>query len=404
LIHSASRSIPSNSPRRLRQSCPKIGRAVPFEGFANRGVLVAVEYDENGNVLDGHHPIRACEVLGITDWPRIVRLGLDEASKRPHARKLNLARRHLDQVARRALIEQQLRDTPERSNRQIADDLGVDDTTVGDVRRAVAGIPQVRTTTGADGKSYPASKLERAAKRELIARQIREKPEASNRQIADELGVSDHTVAAVRATPTGYRLVDTSPEGKKAIKDSARAVLKADMPTYTGNNEWYTPAENIEAARAALGVIDLDPASCDRAQEVVRAGKYFTAETDGLKQEWSGNVWLNPPYSHPLVSHFVSKLCDGYNSGHVTSAILLVNNYTDNAWFHEAEESAAATCFTRGRIKFYGRGDEKSSPADGQVFIYFGDNVQKFAEVFSEFGVCFRAAVRPADFAMAQAA
>ena len=35
-----------------------------------RGVMVPVEYDDQGNVLDGHHRIRACMELGITAWPR----------------------------------------------------------------------------------------------------------------------------------------------------------------------------------------------------------------------------------------------------------------------------------------------------------------------------------------------
>jgi hypothetical protein len=126
--------------------------------IAARGVMVPLEYDEDGNTLDGHHRERACKELGIAEWPRIVRYGLDEAGKRLHARQLNLARRHLDQGAKRRLIEDQLRETPERSNRTIATSLGVDDTTVGDARRrleATAGIPQLERTVGADGKYRP---------------------------------------------------------------------------------------------------------------------------------------------------------------------------------------------------------------------------------------------------------
>jgi hypothetical protein len=128
--------------------------------IAARGVMVPLEYDESGNVLDGHHRERACKELGITDWPRIVRYGLDDAGKRLHARQLNLARRHLNQEAKRRLIEDQLRETPECSNRTIAASLGVDDTTVGDARRrleATAGIPQLERTVGADGKYRPTS-------------------------------------------------------------------------------------------------------------------------------------------------------------------------------------------------------------------------------------------------------
>lgn len=69
--------------------------------IAARGVLVPVEYDETGTILDGHHRVRACAEIGLTEWPRLVRMGLSESEKRRHARQLNLARRHLDTAAKR---------------------------------------------------------------------------------------------------------------------------------------------------------------------------------------------------------------------------------------------------------------------------------------------------------------
>src|SRR5439155_17837387 len=78
--------------------------------IAARGVQVQVELDEQGNILDGFHRVRACQELGITDWPTIVRLGLSEEEKKAHARKLNLARRHLTQEQKRELIRQQLKE------------------------------------------------------------------------------------------------------------------------------------------------------------------------------------------------------------------------------------------------------------------------------------------------------
>lgn len=64
------------------------------------------------------------------------------------------------------------------------------------------------------------------------------------------------------------------------------------------SSEWYTPEPYVEAARGYLGgTIGLDPASCDEAQRIVRAGQYFTAEQDGLRQCWTlaDSIWLNPP-------------------------------------------------------------------------------------------------------------
>jgi hypothetical protein len=75
----------------------------------------------------------------------------------------------------------------------------------------------------------------------------------------------------------------------------------------TGEYEWYTPPKYIELARAVLGEIDLDPASSEKAQEAVRAKRYFTAADQGLRHEWRGRVWLNPPYAQPLIGQFVLR-------------------------------------------------------------------------------------------------
>lgn len=154
----------------------------------------------------------------------------------------------------------------------------------------------------------------------------------------------------------------------------------------TGENEWYTPEEYLEAARDVLGSIDLDPASSNTAQAKVRAGTYFTKEIDGLAREWHGRVWLNPPYAQPYIAEFVSKMVAERRSGRVTAAIMLTHNYTDTTWFHEAAGIADAICFTRGRIRFYDNNGTLAAPTQGQAFFYFGDDVEAFAARFAEIG------------------
>jgi len=158
---------------------------------------------------------------------------------------------------------------------------------------------------------------------------------------------------------------------------------------WTVDQEWYTPAIYIEAARTVMGSIDCDPASNDAAQQVVKARVYYSPKNDGLKQTWHGNIFLNPPYSHPDVAYFVDKLLDELKDGQ--QAILLTNNNTDTNFFHKAARRATAICFTKGRISFYKDDDTLSSPTNGQAFFYFGDNREKFIEVFSEFGILMSA-------------
>ena len=128
------------------------------EDIAQRGVMVPIEYDEHGNVLDGHHRLKACAELGIADFPRVIRAGMSEQEKRTHARKLNMARRHLTREQKRGMIWEQLTETLEKSDRQIASGLGVSDKTVGSQRRELEGraeIPHVDKTVDTLGREQP---------------------------------------------------------------------------------------------------------------------------------------------------------------------------------------------------------------------------------------------------------
>lgn len=154
----------------------------------------------------------------------------------------------------------------------------------------------------------------------------------------------------------------------------------------TGENEWYTPQKYIEAARRVMGAIDLDPASSVAAQRTIQAVRFFTRKDDGLKQDWLGRVWLNPPYSQPDILHFCQKMVAELSEGNVAEAIMLTHNYTDTAWFHHAESVAAAICFTRGRIPFVDQDGGTCAPTQGQAFFYYGERPERFAEVFREFG------------------
>ena len=122
-----------------------------------RGVMIPIELDEEGNVIDGHHRKMICEELGITDYPTVVRRGWTEEQKRTHSRRMNLARRHLTREQRRKLIEDELKEAPGATDRKIGKALGVDHKTVGSVRgRLETGgeIPQVDVRIGSNGMKY----------------------------------------------------------------------------------------------------------------------------------------------------------------------------------------------------------------------------------------------------------
>lgn len=173
------------------------------------------------------------------------------------------------------------------------------------------------------------------------------------------------------------------PEAQREILERRPFVINN-----SGNNEWYTPPEYIAAARELMGGIDLDPASCEIANKIVTADKFFSIEEDGLKQEWRGRIWMNPPYASNLIGQFASKLVSEVRAGNVTQACVLVNNATETRWFQEMTAESVAVCFVQGRIKFIDKnGITSGTPLQGQAILYFGENPFIFTNVFKKFGV-----------------
>lgn len=157
---------------------------------------------------------------------------------------------------------------------------------------------------------------------------------------------------------------------------------------FTGDQENYTPEQVVNSVLDVLGTIDLDPASCEYAQKIVKAGEYFTENENGLNHSWYGNVFLNPPYQMPEIRNFTNKLIKELSN--INSAILLTNNNTDTKWFHKCARYAQVICFTTGRINFYTSEIAETQPTNGQTFFYFGENENKFIDVFSKHGMMMK--------------
>jgi ParB family chromosome partitioning protein len=158
----------------------------------------------------------------------------------------------------------------------------------------------------------------------------------------------------------------------------------------SGDDEWHTPPEVITLVRAVLGRIDLDPASNAEAQRIVRAKRFYSKGDNGLDHPWHGKVWLNPPYSVPLLSQFVDKLLHEYRASRVQAAILLTHASTDTRWFHKAAAAAEAVCFKRGRIEFHKRDGQRGAPPWGQALFYFGPDRSRFIQAFARLGIIVR--------------
>jgi hypothetical protein len=198
----------------------------------------------------------------------------------------------------------------------------------------------------------------------------------------DEIGVSRQRLSEWRELrDAGLDAVDAAINEQLAVgKAPTKSGIHTILAGLSGNNEWYTPVEWIERARAVMGTIDCDPASAAYAQKMVNSATWFDKERDGLKHDWRGNVWLNPPYGRGLIEPFIKKLLS--ESPNVEQAIVLTDSRTDTHWFHELCSSANALAFTKGRINFYSESAASSSPVTGSASTYIGHNVERFRAVF----------------------
>lgn len=175
--------------------------------------------------------------------------------------------------------------------------------------------------------------------------------------------------------------------------------------------EWYTPSAYVEAAREVMGGIDLDPASHEEANRIVKAKKFYTAEDDGLAHQWKGRVFLNPPGGkredgHSLVALFWFSLMMAHRVGNVPQAIWIgysLEQLQTMQSFCSTTPLDYSLCVPSRRIAFVenaakqaerfaklrARGkepSERSSPSHGGYVCYLGDQPSKFVQVFSAFG------------------
>jgi ParB family chromosome partitioning protein len=179
--------------------------------------------------------------------------------------------------------------------------------------------------------------------------------------------------------------------------EEQRAAIAAQLATNTRSEEegdsWGTPREWIGLARTIMGGIDLDPATNAGAQKIVQAKTYYTREDNGLEREWHGRVWMNPPYSQPLVTQFIQKLFAEGAAGRVTEALVLVNNATDTTFGQTLLINADAVLFPKGRISFCTPGTEIAlqGTRQGQMLVYLGPNVDRFVSACADRGAVLRA-------------
>lgn len=113
-----------------------------------------------------------------------------------------------------------------------------------------------------------------------------------------------------------------------------------ERPNEGATNIWLTPKWVIDA----LGPFDLDPCAATKRQFDCADRNIIEAE-DGLRSDWHGFVWMNPPYG-PHLAKWFAKMIEHRNG------ITLTFARTETAAVQPALGAADAVLFPDGRLIF----------------------------------------------------
>ncbi len=139
-------------------------------------------------------------------------------------------------------------------------------------------------------------------------------------------------------TPTRER-ADLQRERRSAETARLASICWGDLVVQR-RDDWLTPPYILDA----LGPFDLGPCA-SLAMPWATATRQYTVEEDGLQQQWSGRVWLNPPYSNAAA--WVKRL-----SRHGIGTALVFARTETSWWFESVWGHGTLALFLRGRVTF----------------------------------------------------
>lgn len=133
----------------------------------------------------------------------------------------------------------------------------------------------------------------------------------------------------------------------------------------SNKEDWATPQWLFDELNHEFRFTIDAAASRDNA----KCNRYFTKQTDGLSNVWSGTVWCNPPYGKGIID-WVKKAYESQKDGVTT--VMLLPARTDTKWFHEYVLGKAEVRFLRGRIRF--EGSSYNAPFPSILVIFRGSS------------------------------
>jgi phage N-6-adenine-methyltransferase len=136
-------------------------------------------------------------------------------------------------------------------------------------------------------------------------------------------------------------------------------------------DDWATPQATFDALDAEFGFTTDVCASPENA----KCRHYYDRSQDGLKQDWAGVCWCNPPYGREI-GRWLRRAYEASRAG--ATVVCLVPARTDTGWWHEYAMRGEVR-FLRGRLTFGGARNTAPFPSAVVVFRPCQETAQKEA-------------------------
>ena len=127
------------------------------------------------------------------------------------------------------------------------------------------------------------------------------------------------------------------------------------------STEWETPDEFFTEMNTLYGAFTTDVCATP---ENAKCPMYYTKDTNGLTQSWSGICWMNPPYGREIKGWMKKAYNESLRGVRV---VCLVPARTDTVWWHDYAIKGQIT-FIKGRLKF--KGAKHSAPFPSAIVVF----------------------------------
>lgn len=140
-------------------------------------------------------------------------------------------------------------------------------------------------------------------------------------------------------------------------------------------SDWQTPLELYKKLDVEFN-FDLDP--CTTKDNPLGTPFYYSLDSfnDGLKLNWFGSVYINPPYNKEITKWLAKAYHEFTTSQRVNSIVFLLPARTDTKWFHKYIYNNASekfyswidVRFLKGRLTFVGATNPAPFPSMIVIF------------------------------------